>query len=277
MKARIMRGVAALAAVAAAAAMVVGFGGSSSAAGLRLQAYGISSDGTLMAAFKTDTPQVLDWVRTPAPLVNDMKLIGIDFRVQNNTMYAVGDKGGIYTVSLNAGSEGTLTKVSQLTTPLQGTNFGVDFNPAADRLRVISDFGQNLKHNLNINNTETNNPLSASSVPAAAYTNNDLQSGTATTLFDLITSTGQVAIQSPPDLGFLIPTGLCGPMGPNAGLDIFSDLSNGKTISNTAFATFIPPGGRAGLYTVDVLTGACSPVGQFPLSITDVTVALDSN
>jgi hypothetical protein len=31
---------------------------------------------------------------------------------------------------------------------LQGTRFGVDFNPAANRLRVISDLGQNLRHNI---------------------------------------------------------------------------------------------------------------------------------
>jgi hypothetical protein len=28
-------------------------------------------------------------------------------------------------------------------------SFGVDFNPAADRLRIISDAGQNLAHNVN--------------------------------------------------------------------------------------------------------------------------------
>ncbi|MFB7032705.1 MULTISPECIES: DUF4394 domain-containing protein [unclassified Streptomyces] len=31
---------------------------------------------------------------------------------------------------------------------LKGTHFGVDFNPAANRLRVISDTGQNLRHNI---------------------------------------------------------------------------------------------------------------------------------
>ena len=39
--------------------------------------------------------------------------------------------------------------MSQLTIPLDGTVFGVDFNPAADRLRIISDTGQNLRHNVN--------------------------------------------------------------------------------------------------------------------------------
>jgi hypothetical protein len=32
--------------------------------------------------------------------------------------------------------------------PLDGTFFGVDFNPTVDRLRVISDTGQNLRVNV---------------------------------------------------------------------------------------------------------------------------------
>jgi hypothetical protein len=44
--------------------------------------------------------------------------------------------------------DATATKVSQLTVPLSGGAFDMDFNPAANRLRVISDSGQNLRHNL---------------------------------------------------------------------------------------------------------------------------------
>ncbi|GAA2430673.1 DUF4394 domain-containing protein [Actinomadura vinacea] len=275
MKARIKWGAAAL---ATAAAMVVGLAGSGSAAPSRLQAYAITGDGMLMAAFKTDTPQVLDWVRSPTGLVNDTFLIGTDVRVQNGALYVVGNHGGIYTVSLSSGTEGSLTKVSQLTVDLKGTNFGVDFNPAADRLRVTSDTGQNLRHDLNTNTTVTDSPLSATGVSASAYTNNDLNSDTATTLFGIATATDQVVIQSPPNNGSLAATGkLCADVGANAGFDIFSDLSNGKTISNTAFGAFIPSGGKATFYTVELLTGSCSPVGVFPLSITDIAIALDSN
>jgi hypothetical protein len=275
MKARIKWGIAALAAIAV---MAFGFSGSVSAASLRLQAYGISSDGMLMAAFKTDNPAVLDWVRVPSGLIGDTSLIGMDFRVQDNKLYAVGNRGGIYTVSLDPGSEASLTKVSQLTAGLHGTNFGVDFNPAADRLRVVGDTGLNLRHDLNANTTTVDGPLSATGVSAAAYTNNDLNGGTATTLLDIITPTAQVAIQSPPNNGSLVATGTlsCVTPGPNAGFDIFSDLgSNGRTMSNTAFGAFTS-GGRANLYTVDPLTANCTHVGTFPLSITEVAVALDS-
>jgi hypothetical protein len=41
----------------------------------------------------------------------------------------------------------------------------------------------------------------------AAYTNNDLNADTATTLFDINTTTDQVVIQSPANNGTLAPTG----------------------------------------------------------------------
>jgi len=39
--------------------------------------------------------------------------------------------------------------MSHLSVPLEGTLFAVDFNPAADRLRILSNTGQNLRHNVN--------------------------------------------------------------------------------------------------------------------------------
>jgi hypothetical protein len=291
MKARIKRGIAAAAAVlSAATAVSVATAGDSVAQATGLRAFGISADGTLMATFTTDRPQVLDWVRAVTGLSGDTALIGIDFRVQNTTMYGVGNYGGIYTITTPSPTPPVTTdvivkKVSQLSVPLYGTNFDVDFNPAADRLRVISDNGQNLRHNLADGTTIedailTTPPLTGPTrgVTAAAYTNNDLNPDTATTLFDLNTTSDQVVIQSPANNGTLAPTGALGvDAAPNAGLDIYSDLVNGKTVSAAAFATIVPAGGSATLYNVNPLTGAASPVGQFPLAITDLAIALDTN
>jgi uncharacterized protein DUF4394 len=274
---------AAVATASAMAALVVATPGTSHAAPPRLLAFGITDDGTRMAAFNTDDPGTLNWFKRIDGLVGDTAVIGLDFRVQNGLLYMVGNKGGIYTVQIPpAVPNPLLTKVSQLSVPLQGTNFGVDFNPAADRLRIISDTGQNLAHNLANSSTATNTPLTTDGatthgVTGAAYTNNDLNSATATTLFDINTTSDQVVIQSPPANGLLVPTGSLGfDAGVNTGFDIFSDLSAGKTISNTAFATLTPAGASTStFYTVDVLTGATTSVDQFPVSITDVAVSLD--
>ncbi|MFD5739716.1 DUF4394 domain-containing protein [Streptomyces massasporeus] len=261
-----------------------GTGSAAPAATPSLRAFGISGDGTLMATFTTDRPQVLDWVRVVTGLTGDTGLIGIDFRVQDGLMYGVGNKGGIYTIKTPpATTDVVVTKVSQLQYALHGANFGVDFNPAADRLRVISDNGQNLRHNLNDHSTVqdlnlTTPPVEGTTkgVSAAAYTNNDLNAATATTLVDINTTTDQVFLQSPANNGTLAPTGSLGiDAGINAGMDIYSTLSGGKTVDNAAFASLTPNGaGTPSLYGINVFTGQATSIGQFPLNITDLAISL---
>lgn len=287
MKAQIKKGIAtATALVATTAAVAFGLAGNGWAQTSGLQAFGITSDGTLMAMFWTDRPQVLNWVRTVMGLSGDTALIGIDLRVQDGLMYGVGNYGGIYTIKTPpVTTDVVVTKVSQLGVDLYGTTFGVDFNPAADRLRVISDAGQNLRHNLADHSTVEDGILTTppptgptKGVTAAAYTNNDLNADTATTLYNINTVSDQVVIQSPANNGTLAPTGALGVnAGLNAGMDIFSDLTNGKTTSVSAFATLVSPSGSASLYTVNLFTGAATSVGQFPLAIADIAVALDPN
>ncbi|MFI7315770.1 DUF4394 domain-containing protein [Streptomyces venezuelae] len=266
-----------------------GSGSAAPAAAPSLRAFGITGDGTQMATFTTDRPNVLDWVRDIVGLSGDTALIGIDFRVQNGLMYGVGDKGGIYTIKTPpAVPDVVITKVSQLQYSLHGTNFGVDFNPAADRLRVISDNGQNLRHNLNdhttvqdLNLTTPPTEGTTKGVSAAAYTNNDLNGATGTTLFDINTASDQIAIQSPANNGTLAPTGSLGlDAQANAGLDIFSSPSGGKTVTNAAYATLTASGAtRPSLYTVNLFTGDATLVSdtlgsRFPLNITDLAISL---
>ena len=61
----------------------------------------------------------------------------------------------------------------------------------------------------------------------------------------------------------------------DAGFDIYSAQSGGKTISNTAFAVLRPVDGVETFYTVDLLTGAATRIDEFPLSVSDVAVALN--
>lgn len=282
MRAGIKKGLAtAVAVVSATAAVVLGVETSGSAATVpTLQAYGIALGGTRMIAFKTSTPEQQDWVRVITGLVGDTYAVGLDMRVQDKKLYVVGDKGGIYTIGIPTA---VVTKVSQLQVPLYGTKFGVDFNPAADRLRIVSDTGQNLAHNLANSQTATNTPLTTDGattqgVSAVAYTNNDLNGATNTTLYDINTNTDQLVIQSPPANGLLVAVGSLGvDAAPNAGFDIFSDLSAGKTISVTGFATLLSSSGKATFYTVNLFTGETTNVGDFPIPMGDVAVALDPN
>ncbi|TYB70899.1 DUF4394 domain-containing protein [Nonomuraea sp. PA05] len=255
---------------------------------------GLTTMGELVT-FDAGNPKSVNRVGKISGLKGDMKVVGIDYRVQNGKLYAVGDKGGVYTVDGKAKA----TKVSQLSVALNGQNFGVDFNPAANRLRVISDTGQNLRHNLDDPNgapaagqtandgTLTNPPVppatagaTALGVTGAGYTNNDLDASTATTLFDVDTTADQVSAQSPANAGSLAPTGKLGvdPVinaAADAGFDVYSQLKKGVTVANTGYAT-LKADGAYRFYTVNVLTGAATVVGTFPSSrqVSDIAVQL---
>ncbi|MFE7836393.1 DUF4394 domain-containing protein [Streptomyces sp. NPDC057474] len=236
-----------------------------------LKAIGLTADQRLVA-FRVDKPGAALPLGRVGGLKGDTKLVGIDYRVQNNKLYGVGDKGGIYTIR-EVGAKAT--KVSQLTVALQGKAYGVDFNPAANRLRVISDTGQNLRHNLDdpqgapaagttaVDGTLTNPPVppatagtTAQGVTGAAYTNNDLDATTATTLFDLDTALDRVSVQSPANAGNLAPTGNLGVDAPlNSGFDIYSSTRSGV---NAGYAV---TGAR--VFSVDLLTGKATPTGKF--------------
>ena len=254
-----------------------------------LQVVGLTTDGRLVR-FDTHTPGRTRNIGRVKGLDGDQSLVGVDHRVQDGRLYGVGNAGGIYTLSTG---DAAATKVGQLTVALSGTSFGVDFNPAANRLRVVSNTGQNLRHNLDdatatapplagMTVTDGNLTVPPSTTPAmgiagAAYTNNDLDPNTVTTLFDLDTAADQVVVQSPANGGQLAPTGkLLVDAGPVAGFDIYSRQGFGTTQGNRGFAS-IPVLGRYGLYEVDLLTGQAARIGSFRASaqVADIAIPLD--
>ena len=151
---------------------------------------------------------------------------------------------------------------------LQGTSFGVDFNPAADRLRIISDTGQNLRINVADGSTTVDTSLTNAGAPAlgvtgAMYTNNDADPNTGTTLFDVDSTLDQVVVQSPPNNGTLVATGKLGvDTTPDVAADIYSRIKDGTTVSNSAFAALSSPS-TSSFYSVDLLTGRATKTGDF--------------
>jgi hypothetical protein len=262
--------------------------------GRSLNAVGLTTDGRLVR-FSTDTPgRTRNSGQVQKGLSGDQSLIGIDYRVQDGKLYGVGNNGGIYTLST---ADASAAKVAQLTVGLVGTVFGVDFNPAANRLRVISNTGQNLRHNID-DATATAPPLAgmtqndgtltippattpAAGVTGAAYTNNDLDANTTTTttttLFDIDTMNDTVVVQSPANNGLLAPTGkLQVDAGTGVGFDIYSRNRFGVTQGNNGFAT-VSVLGRYSLFQVNLLTGKLSRAGGFraDTQVVDLAIPLD--
>jgi hypothetical protein len=242
--------------------------------GRDLRALGVTADLRLFS-FETDDPSETRRIGTIA-LTGDTSLLGIDFRPATGVLYGVGNGGGLYTINPRTAAA---TKVDSFDIAPVGASFGVDFNPAADALRIVSDTGQNLRHAFASNTTFSDTPLTyagvaATGVTGAAYTNNDADANTATTLFDIDSTLDQVAIQSPANSGMLAPTGKLGVITTaNVGFDIYSAVRKGTTTDNDAFAS-LTVDGRTRLYQIDLLTGRAMKVGSFPSGSQPIDIAI---
>ena len=243
-----------------------------------LRFVGLTADGRLICG-REDNPDDADNIGRVRGLQGDVSLLGIDFRPATGDLYGLGNAGGVYTIDTDSARA---TKVAQLDQTLSGTNFGVDFNPTVDRLRIVSDNGQNLAANVDTGVTAVNTNLNTAGVvttgvSGVAYTNNDASADSATTLFDIDTNLDQVSIQAPPAAGGLNPTGKLGvDAGPTVGFDIFSLVDDDRTVANKALASLVVDG-RARLFEIDPLTGLADFSGSFDRDdkVVDIAIPLD--
>jgi hypothetical protein len=209
--------------------------------------------GTELIRFHSAAPGTILGSATISGLQAGEQLVGIDLRPADGELYGVGSTSRLYL--LNA-ITGAATQVGPVfPTPLSGASFGVDFNPAVDRLRIVSDAGQNLRINPNngaIAGVDTTlNP--AGTVVAAAYLNNVDGTGS-TVLYDIDAASDQLLIQNPPNGGVLTAVGS---LGVNTSTGVAFDIS---PLDNTGFAA-LNVGGVAGLYAINLVTGAATPIG----------------
>jgi Domain of unknown function (DUF4394) len=198
-------------------------------------------------------------------------LLGIDYRPANGQLYGITNTG-VFSIDP---SSGNATLVNTISPTLNGeTSSGVDFNPAADALRITGSNGQNLRiggGGLGATNVDGNLAYAAGdtnagvspAITASAYTNNFAGAsggGRTTRLFNIDSNLDALVLQNPPNNGTLVTIGSLGiNVGTVGGFDIFSP-SNGV---NTAFAAFAPDGSTAAsLYTIDLGTGAATSLGQ---------------
>lgn len=246
---------------------------------------GVTQDNKLIC-FQEDSPNRAKTLGTVSGLISDTKLVGIDYRPATGSdgdqgdLYGLGDQGGVYVINQ---TNAVATLKSRLDVALAGQSFGVDFNPVVDRLRVISDTGQNLRVNVDTGATLTDTaltyPPTAASAVGAAYTNNDSDPNTATTLFDIDAALDQVALQSPANSGQLVATGkLTVDTSAIVGSDIYSTVRSGTTVRTKAFAS-LTVGGASGLYRVDLLQGKATARGLFTsgTTVTGIAIPLNQN
>lgn len=191
-------------------------------------------------------------IGTISGLQSGEQILGMDFRPLNGQLYGLAVNTSTSTARLYTINPATAAakQVGTGSFPVSGTQFGFDFNPLVDRIRVISNTGENLRLNPNNGTVIVDTPLNGATTQAdaAAYTNNFV-GATSTTLYDIDIVSDALYVQTNPNNG---TTTFVGPLGFNAtqlsGFDI-------RSSDNTAYATLIPSGGNTNLYTINLLTG----------------------
>ncbi len=170
----------------------------------------------------------------PAPIMKPITgmqtgemVMGLDMRPVNGQLYALGSTSRLYTINASSGAA-TAVGTTPFTPALTGTQFGFDFNPTVDRIRIVSNTGQNLRAHPEtgaIVAIDGNINPGTPSVTASAYTNN-FAGTTTTTLFAIDAMTKKLYMQNPPNNGTLVEVGnIVGMTSDANGFDIGSTSS----------------------------------------------------
>ena len=216
----------------------------------------LCDDGSLLG-FHADRPAE---VRRIEPQGLSGRLLGIDRRPADGVLYGLTTTNEVYRIDPRSGQA---TLVSSLTVPFDGdARSGVDFNPQADRLRVVSHDGQNLRVNVTLGATAVDGALRYKDgdsgagkrprITAAAYTHN-IADAPDTKLFEIDEERDVLVLQDPPNDGILTTVGPLGiDFGPLGGFDIVTDAA-GRDAGYAATG--------ATLYAIDLATGAARSLG----------------
>jgi hypothetical protein len=236
-----------------------------------------------LVTFNAGQPQAVKPLGTLKGLQPGERVAGIDYRVARGVLFALGSSGRLYTVDTKT-AEAKPVGNAPLAIALAGNEFGFDFNPAVDRIRIVSDSGQNMRAhpdtgasvdgNPNVDGVQPDSPLAYAAgdvnagktprVVGAGYTYNK-QNEKITTNYALDAATGALVMQGSkegatpvvsPNSGQLFTVGSLGIASFGAaGFDI-------SDVSNTAFAAVNHDGARATrFYLVDLATGKATFIG----------------
>ncbi|MEH6566850.1 MAG: DUF4394 domain-containing protein [Halopseudomonas sp.] len=187
-------------------------------------------------------------------------LRGIDVRPANGMLYALGGGDQLYTLDPTTGKA---TAGAKLNSALPGSEHAVvDFNPKADRLRLLAADGTNYRVNVETGEVATDGSVAYAKdfehgdmmekVVAGAYT--DSYAGTEKTeLYTIDLSSGMLMLQDPPNDGVQKPVGELAKGLDAAAIDIASDGKGGNT-------AYVLANGK--LHTVDLKTGKPTVLGE---------------
>jgi hypothetical protein len=225
--------------------------------------YGVTQDNRLVT-FQSDNVTNVEPSHAITGLPGGEAIVGLDVRPLNGQLYALGKTSRLYVLNPRTGAARQVGTTPFIPT-LAGTNFGFDFNPTVDRIRVTSDAEQNLRLNPDdgtVAGVDTNlayapgDPGAGTTpdVAASAYTNS-FAGATSTTLFDIDNARHALVIQNPPNNGTLTTVGALGTNNSAVAFDIGD--------SNIGYAVLNGEQNRQSLYRIDLSNGHATQATNF--------------
>src|SRR5215471_5457346 len=144
-------------------------------------------------------------------------LVGIDVRPADGMLYGLAGDGMIVTIDPKSGQATMKSKMSETLKP--GVGATVDFNPVADRLRIMGSDGTSLRVNVDDGKATVDgahkfkegdpNAGKTPKIIAGAYSNS-VKGTQSTTLYDIDATTASLVTQAPPNDGVLNTVGPLG-------------------------------------------------------------------
>ena len=231
-----------------------------STAGLATAAYADSAIGLIggktLVMFDTETRAVSNMME-----VSGVEgLAGIDFRPADNLLYGVTLSGEVVTIDPTNGATTMKATLSEMLPSYEGAI--VDFNPAADRLRLMGADGTNHRVNVDDGMVTVDGSLAyedadmhageTPAIVAAAYTNS-IGKPEATKMFDIDATIVALIQQTAPNDGTLAAIGKLGIEGAST---YAFDIKATEDLTNTAYLV-----ADNTLYTVNLESGAAESWG----------------
>jgi hypothetical protein len=200
-------------------------------------------------------------VTSKADIKGAAALLGIDVRPADGMLYAVASDGAVVTIDAKTGQATAKSKMSEMLKP--GVIATIDFNPVADRLRVMGSDGTSLRVNVDDGKATVDgshkykdgdaNAGKTPKIIAGAYTNS--WKGTqATALYNIDAATGALVTQAPPNDGIL---NTVGSLGVTLNGPVSFNIVASQPDKNDAW---LATGGV--LYSVDLKTGKATVAGK---------------
>ena len=239
--------------------------------------YGVASGN--LVSFDSNNPTVIRTAVniTGLPADGSQVLVGTDFSPATGELFALGyntstQQGQLYTLNTTTGALTAVGSLNSMALGATAANIGFDFNPTVNLIRVTSGTNQaNLRVSPvtgAVTNVDTNltNPSGTPVLTGVAYTNNDNNANTGTTLYGIDQARNVLVRSTNANNGTYVDQGALNLVlntAQGADFDIYSDLSDPSSPGNSAFLAASPSGlSTDNLYTIDLASGAATSQGR---------------